>query len=289
MGSVRRRGEAKSGGSEGSGPRSGLLCHQPQRERDTERQRQRIGADMGEGERQRGKIKRQGGSQDKAIETSERDGQSRTEKRHRDNQSGRCGKRKSERNRKTKEKARVGEREKRVEIEEKRQLPGAAGGDAPSTTAVPEVPWDQGPPVHGWSGQSCDAHGPALNKPVHLSSQAQASRVLHMSALAGLHSHLPAFLQALSLLLTHLTYQPQAGPALCYVGLLGEEGCGPRDCLIAFAYTVPSFPVSLLLFSWSQLQSPLLQEALPELPSLGPVPTLGSSSSWVPSFQPCLL
>lgn len=79
------------------------------------------------------------------------------------------------------------------------------------------------------------------------------------------------------------------GPALCYVGLWGEEACGPKDCLIAFAHTVPSFPVSLLLFSWSQLQSPLLQEAVPELPSLGPVPTLDSSSSWVPSFQPCLL
>ena len=55
-----------------------------------------------------------------------------------------------------------GEREEwREKSEEKRQLPGAAGGDAPSITAVPEVPWDQGPPVHGWSGQSCDAHGPA--------------------------------------------------------------------------------------------------------------------------------
>lgn len=41
---------------------------------------------MGEGERQRGKIKRQGGSQDKEIETGERDGQSRTEKRHRESE-----------------------------------------------------------------------------------------------------------------------------------------------------------------------------------------------------------
>lgn len=110
-----------------------------------------------------------------------------------------------------------------------------------------------------------------------------------MPALAGLHSHLPAFLRALSMnLFTHLTYQPQAGPALCYVGLWGERGVWPKGLSHGNCTYYSFLSCFLLLFSGLSSKVPSSRK-LSLNHSLGPVPTLDSSSSWVPSFQPCLL
>lgn len=188
---------------------------------------------MEEGERQRGRNKkdREAVKIKKVIETGERDGQSRTEKKHKDNQRWRCGKRKSERNRKRKEKARVRGREKSGERSRRRKgsFLGQQGEMLPPSLLSQRSPGTRARLSMVGQGRAVTPMGPPGPEqtcPSLLSGSSFQSPPYVSPSGSPLSS--PSLSMGPEFIIYSLTYQPQASPVLCYVGLWGKRGVAQR-------------------------------------------------------------